>query len=91
MPLQDMGVMDDIHAKKLGSSTDSPLIQTLAPQEQNTSTHNVVIDDSTNQLVDEMTIEGTITGSALSSDFVTTWMHNVQLGCIEELKELYGD
>ena len=48
------GAVDETHAKQLSSSTDSPIIQLLAPNEQTTSTHPEVIDASTKQLVDEM-------------------------------------
>ena len=57
------------HAKQLGSSTYSPVIQLLAPNEQTTSIHPEVIDDSTKQLVYEMIIEGPTPSSAPSSDF----------------------
>ena len=33
MPSHAKGDVDDIHAKQLGSSTDSPVIQLLAPEE----------------------------------------------------------
>ena len=74
---QDKGVVDDTHAKQLDSSIDSPIIQLLAPQEQTTSTHHVVINDSTNQLVDEMVTYGPTPSSAPSSHFIKEWMQRV--------------
>ena len=62
--------MDDIHAKKLGSSTYSPVIQMLASEEQTPIIHHEVIYDSTKELVDEMTIEGPTSSSASSSNFL---------------------
>ena len=47
MPSQAKGDVDDIHAKQLCSSTDSPVIQMLALEEQTSHIHLETIDDPT--------------------------------------------
>ena len=78
MPSQAKGYVDDIHAKKLGLSTDSPVIQLLAPEEQTSTIHTEVIYDSTKELVYEMTTYGPTSSSAPSSNFIKQWLEPVQ-------------
>ena len=78
MPSQAMGDVDDIHAKQLGSSTDSSAIQMLAPEERTSPIHPKTIDDSTTLLFDEMTTEGPIYSSVPNSDFIKQWLRFVQ-------------
>ena len=61
--------VDDTHAKQLGSSIDSLVIQILAPEEQTSTIHPEVIDDSTQKLFDEMITEGPTSSSAPRSHF----------------------
>ena len=96
-----MGDVDDIHAKQLGSSTDSPVIQILAPEEQTSFIHHEAIDDSTTFLVDEMTTEGPTSSSAPRYDFINQRLRPVQnvneavpstsaVLSQENIQELYG-
>ena len=78
MPSQAMRDVDDTHAKQLGSSIDSPVIQLLDPEEQTSQIHLEAIDDSTTFLVDKMTTEGPTSSSAPSFDFITQWLSPVQ-------------
>ena len=101
MPSHAKRDVDDIHAKQLGSSTDSPVIPMLAPEEQTSHIHPEIIDDSTTLLVDEMITEGPTSSSAPSSDFIKQWLRPVQdvseagpstsaVLSQENIQELYG-
>ena len=52
IPSRAMRDVDDTHAKQLGSSIDSLVIQLLDPKEQTSHFHPEAIDDSTTFLVD---------------------------------------
>ena len=78
MSSQDRRDVDDIHDKQLGSSTDSPIIPMMAPEEQTSHIHPEIIDDSTTLLVDEIITEGPNSSSAPSSYFIKQWLRPVQ-------------
>ena len=103
MSSQTLGNLGDLHTMQMASPRESSVIQRLSPREINATIHPSVIDDSSEKMDEEITIEGPTTISGVpNSNFFQQWLQPIQhdweagpstvpLLSKEELTDLYGE